>query len=231
MFNKSLSSAEIEEFDDFLMSDATPEECMDIVTLDGFLTAIVVGPKVVPPSEWLPLVWDETGKEEMIWESNAQAEKYIGLVMRQMNGIAGQFQHGPEEFEALTFAREVAGETIRIFDDWCYGFMLGVVLRSQDWEPIFSTDESGMAMSMITLYGTEDGWRELKGNPELAAEHDQHAELLEPSIRVIHEFWLKRRTVPTAMPAKSIKIGRNEPCPCGSGKKYKKCCGNVVTIH
>jgi len=21
------------------------------------------------------------------------------------------------------------------------------------------------------------------------------------------------------------KIGRNDPCPCGSGKKYKKCCG------
>lgn len=26
-------------------------------------------------------------------------------------------------------------------------------------------------------------------------------------------------------PAKSEKVGRNEPCPCGSGKKYKKCCG------
>ena len=25
--------------------------------------------------------------------------------------------------------------------------------------------------------------------------------------------------------AKSVKVGRNEPCPCGSGKKYKKCCG------
>jgi len=24
---------------------------------------------------------------------------------------------------------------------------------------------------------------------------------------------------------KSEKIGRNDPCPCGSGKKYKKCCG------
>ncbi len=24
---------------------------------------------------------------------------------------------------------------------------------------------------------------------------------------------------------KKIKIGRNDPCPCGSGKKYKKCCG------
>ena len=28
-----------------------------------------------------------------------------------------------------------------------------------------------------------------------------------------------------AIPAVSQKIGRNEPCPCGSGKKYKKCCG------
>ncbi|MBR3997929.1 MAG: SEC-C domain-containing protein [Clostridia bacterium] len=26
-------------------------------------------------------------------------------------------------------------------------------------------------------------------------------------------------------PAKKVKVGRNDPCPCGSGKKYKKCCG------
>ena len=26
-------------------------------------------------------------------------------------------------------------------------------------------------------------------------------------------------------PIKAEKIGRNDPCPCGSGKKYKKCCG------
>ena len=25
--------------------------------------------------------------------------------------------------------------------------------------------------------------------------------------------------------AKSAKVGRNDPCPCGSGKKYKQCCG------
>jgi len=26
-------------------------------------------------------------------------------------------------------------------------------------------------------------------------------------------------------PIKTEKVGRNDPCPCGSGKKYKKCCG------
>ncbi|MDE6000961.1 MAG: SEC-C domain-containing protein, partial [Clostridia bacterium] len=23
------------------------------------------------------------------------------------------------------------------------------------------------------------------------------------------------------------KVGRNDPCPCGSGKKYKNCCGKI----
>ena len=27
------------------------------------------------------------------------------------------------------------------------------------------------------------------------------------------------------LPSKAVKIGRNDPCPCGSGKKYKRCCG------
>ena len=27
------------------------------------------------------------------------------------------------------------------------------------------------------------------------------------------------------MPVRKVKVGRNDPCPCGSGKKYKKCCG------
>ncbi len=30
----------------------------------------------------------------------------------------------------------------------------------------------------------------------------------------------------TQQPVRRTKIGRNEPCPCGSGKKYKRCCGN-----
>jgi hypothetical protein len=34
------------------------------------------------------------------------------------------------------------------------------------------------------------------------------------------------RSVQAPVPrAKTLKVGRNDPCPCGSGKKYKKCCG------
>jgi preprotein translocase subunit SecA len=36
----------------------------------------------------------------------------------------------------------------------------------------------------------------------------------------IHTKWKKSKTI-----VNKNKIGRNEPCPCGSGKKYKQCCG------
>ena len=59
--NDPLSDQEIAELDEFLMSDATPEESMDIVTLDGFLTALVIGPGLVPPSVWLKTIWGGEG--------------------------------------------------------------------------------------------------------------------------------------------------------------------------
>jgi uncharacterized protein YecA (UPF0149 family) len=36
----------------------------------------------------------------------------------------------------------------------------------------------------------------------------------------ITKAYKKSKTV-----VKEVRIGRNDPCPCGSGKKYKKCCG------
>jgi uncharacterized protein YecA (UPF0149 family) len=53
-------------------------------------------------------------------------------------------------------------------------------------------------------------------------------------IQIIAAYWrdpgarLSRRE-----PIRSTKVGRNEPCPCGSCKKFKKCCGSVTptTIH
>jgi preprotein translocase subunit SecA len=37
-------------------------------------------------------------------------------------------------------------------------------------------------------------------------------------------------TRPQTMVRKTEKVGRNNPCPCGSGKKYKKCCGAPASV-
>ena len=46
------------------------------------------------------------------------------------------------------------------------------------------------------------------------------------AVRQMKKMMGKSLNIPTAQPKKKEKkIGRNEPCPCDSGKKYKKCCG------
>jgi uncharacterized protein YecA (UPF0149 family) len=40
-----------------------------------------------------------------------------------------------------------------------------------------------------------------------------------------------RITPPIPIVEHSPKVGRNDPCPCGSGKKYKKCCGDPTKDH
>lgn len=80
-----LSDEELDELEQFLISDTTPEECMDIAMLDGFLTALVIGPNTLLPSQWLPAVWGETDEEEMVWESGEQMQRILGLVMRMYN--------------------------------------------------------------------------------------------------------------------------------------------------
>ena len=82
----------------------------------------------------------------------------------------------------------------------------------------------------------ESGWyfsgakthQEGKGSWESAKKHDQEQRLLE-AICVQHEIdhlnvmTIHNRKIDTTM-VSDKKIGRNDPCFCGSGKKYKKCC-------
>ncbi|WP_420337192.1 SEC-C metal-binding domain-containing protein [Roseibium sp.] len=50
------------------------------------------------------------------------------------------------------------------------------------------------------------------------------ADVIPSQIEVLHHARLKLQTPDTHAGPKT-KVGRNDPCPCGSGKKYKRCCG------
>jgi yecA family protein len=51
--------------DAFLASDRAPPNRMQHSELDGFIAGIVVGPDMIPPSGWLPLVW-RNGEPSML---------------------------------------------------------------------------------------------------------------------------------------------------------------------
>jgi uncharacterized protein len=54
------------------------------------------------------------------------------------------------------------------------------------------------------------------------------------AVLAMHAYWLPLRNAlherEMAM-ALHPKVGRNDPCHCGSGKKFKKCCGSAAALH
>jgi SEC-C motif-containing protein len=56
----------------------------------------------------------------------------------------------------------------------------------------------------------------------------EHSHIEKAAFKRIDGAWIYTRTIrqgPAPLRAVPPKADRNDPCPCGSGKKYKKCCG------
>jgi uncharacterized protein len=236
-----LSQEELEELDDFLLDAEGIEESMDISTLDGYLAAILCGPKTVMPSEWLRWVWDmEKGEDVPEFKDEAEAQHILGLIMRHMNDIAQMLQEAPETYQPLLLANPNDGDPIPIIDEWCCGFMMGVELDAEGWLPVTAGKPDWM--STILLYGTEEGWDVLEQKDLSADEHKSLANGLAGTVQKIHAFWLGQRRTQLAdgvlsdavrrEPVRNPdKVGRNDPCPCGSGKKFKQCHGSPQRLH
>ena len=214
---------DLEALDQFLMSDASPEDCMQLSDLDGFLTGIAIGPELVMPSEWLPAIW---GGDEPAFESIEQAQTVIGTIMGRYNEILRALSNDPEAYAPL-FWEGPDGEVIAA--DWAEGFVDAIRLRPKAWRPLLEDREALVTlMPILALCGDAEG-----GSPlELDMEEDadllaQAPDLIPACVAGIDGFWKERRGRPMAGSgrAKSAKVGRNDPCPCGSGRKYKRCCG------
>jgi len=215
-----LSDAEIGELDAFLMSEATSDECMDLVTLDGFLTALVVGPRLVAPSLWLPVVWGATS--EPVFESKHQAERIISLLLRRMNMITSMFGENGG-FEPLIYEREVKGAPLWLADDWCFGFMRAMELDDGAWDPLFDDKTNRVLLVPILMLGTQEGLDQIDAAEDPASEYTAAVNMLHLSVESIYVYWrlpIEKRAATRA----SQKLARNDPCPCGSGRKFKKCC-------
>ncbi|GMQ92388.1 MAG: UPF0149 family protein YecA [Gammaproteobacteria bacterium] len=223
------SDEELERLDDFLLerideeadTEGKDEGVLVVSELDGFLTAIVSGPVMIPPSQWLPAVW---GDFEPVWESEKDFGDIFSLMTRHMNGIANHLMEQPQDFEPIYHARVVEGKTYTIVDEWCEGYMRGVALAADAWDT--GGQEMTILLAPILAFTSVSGWRAHDMSTETETDNIRNAII--PNVREIHAYWLARRqdNAPSHTPVRRTEpqVGRNDPCPCGSGKKYKKCC-------
>jgi len=240
-----LTEDDLDELDAFLMSDEMPEEGMDISTLDGFLAAIVLNPNMIMPSQWLPWVWDmENAEESPEFASIEEASRISGYIMRHYNMVLQSIDRG--WFEPLLFSlAQPDGSEFYDAEGWCAGFMLGVSMFPDIWQPVLENYPE--MIGPMVLLGTEDGWDILESGGDNKRATQEAYESIPTAVAGLHAYFKPQQdlvahariagarhsiSTGTVLPFQrgEEKVGRNDPCPCGSGKKFKKCCG-AVTLH
>ena len=157
-----------------------------------------------------------------MWESKKELEGIFTLMIRHMNDIAATLMEQPEYFEALFQERVVKGKTYTIVDEWCEGYLRGVALAAEQWDS--AGQDMAVLLAPIRAFTGATRWR---GHDLDRNETEKLQQAIEPSVREIHAYWLVRRSEnesPMQPVRRQLRVGRNDPCPCGSGKKYKKCC-------
>jgi len=183
-----LSQEELNELEGFLVSDKTSEECMSsLEMIDGYMTALVIGPELVPQPRWIQYMIDPDNKQEQLFESTEAEESITGLLFRHASAIAAQFETNPEEFLPLyeMFGYGEPEEREIAIEEWALGFILGMELSHEAWQPLFDEESSAMLAGPLFILGKVSDDYEAMSQEE----RDEITAMLEESIINIHAFW------------------------------------------
>ena len=194
-------------------------EAMLLSTLDGFLAAMLVCPETIPEQEWLPHVWGE----ENAFDDAERRQALTGLVCRHRDRLAADLKAGEPFLPIL----DIDGDEV-LWETWIEGFAAAFALRPDAWGTFLEADaevRDGLTTLMV-LMEVDAGESDLS-DEEIAGIEADACDLIGESIDFLHawnrgETWRYKTPVPYRAPP---RIGRNDPCPCGSGKKYKRCHG------
>ncbi len=232
MLTTPMTEQELDQLESLLSSDIFNDEAMTLDTLQGFLCAVASGPETIPPSVWLPEILGAP-----VAESSAQVQKTIALLMRFYDSIVSGLTDNTG-FDLILYGQENDPEQLD-YAAWCDGYIYGSQIGEVNWFEAageYAADLSEKMEGMFLLNGMlkEDALKHKE--PWLSAKEEQKAlaqaeESLPDTLGALFHFWLSLRTPQMPVRRESPKVGRNEACPCGSGKKFKECCGKEQLLH
>ena len=225
---------DLDRLHELLCAISDGRDAMTVAELDGYVAALIVCPDMVTPSEWLPGIWGE----EHAFADTAGAGAAIGAVMEHYNRIARELTEAPEDYAPVLEFDPDDGEIL--WEPWVDGFERAMRLRPDAWEEIALSGDKEATTSLGMIVTLNDF---SCGRLEFTEEAGNELHLMAPGlipefVRKLNE-WTKSRQMtehatvapPDAgfdsgdAPSFGRKAGPDEPCPCGSGRTYRRCCG------
>jgi uncharacterized protein len=182
----------------------------------------------------MPSIWGEVDNLMPPVKSVEQLNRILSLVMRHFNSIIASVEQEPREICPIWCSCEYRGKEYDDAEGWAYGFTQGMKLCWNDWKPLLDSPQGQAWYRPIGLLGEDDYSADQDQLTKTPIMRSKLALQIPQAVMAMYEHWLPyRRAVYERHVAKTLqtKVGRNEDCPCGSGKKYKKCCGAASVLH
>ena len=236
-----LTDAEFQELDELLTQTPEPFESLDAVMLDGYLCGVIVQPVLLEAEAWLPHVFDFEGQPlpddaDPAWRARTEA-----LILRRhaalTRAIAEDGWFDPLILELDDFEpprTDDPAASLKPVSQALFPWVAGFQHAMESFPDLLELPDPAIDVALARLYrhlpAQTDEEREVVAT--LDQEHplatlDEAIEDLIVIIADLEDLTRDRRYKVETIKRETPKVGRNDPCPCGSGKKYKNCHGQA----
>jgi uncharacterized protein len=203
----------------FLASPEAPASAMSAVELEGYLAGLVVAPELIPPSLWLSGIW---GGEGPVFDGEAQMRAVFDSVMGHYNAVARRIDTRGVRWKPVYFTRGGQADVAQC-RVWAGGFWKAMMIVRDEWLALLDDERTRILVEPFALFADPES-RE----PSTPADDEKrraYADLIPWLLPELRKLAQLNAGEGAGREPRAPKTGRNEPCPCGSGKKYKRCCG------
>lgn len=225
-----LTDADLDRLEELLDAEIFHGEAMRLDEIQAMLCAIISGPRPVSPAVWLT----EALGEGLAAGANSEVEETMELLMRFNNDIASALMAG-KTISPVLYPLDESCEEYE-YDAWADSYVFGAGLAG-DWYDLagkHAEDLSELLEPMFVLNGMlkEDAekngerWFTPAEEARLVADIQENLPVI---VQTLYNFWQNKRA--GTVQHFEVRPGRNDPCSCGSGKKYKQCCGSPEKLN
>jgi uncharacterized protein len=214
-----LTETELDRIEQFLDSPARTESALPLDMAQGLLAAVASGPSPVPQERWFSAIVGDAHA----FASAAEERDIVGLFARFAEEIARQLNEA-EGFDFILYGED---------DDlapWAEGYLQGVELSEPRWDELADAEDlDNILFPFLALTGDAkqlalDSGEEWMSDEDEARMLADIRENFASHLFDVRQYFFEKN-IPGTVRRESPKVGRNDPCPCGSGKKYKSCHG------
>lgn len=236
-----LTDAEFDELDALLADTPAPLQAMDLPMVDGYLCGVIVQPQTIAAEAWLPAIFDAQSRPlppeaDARWLSRARA-----LLLRRHEALARALEEDgafdpvlpaaadadPEDPALRDALRELPAHSRLVFP-WVLGFQSACAHFRGLVQMADPAIDAALARVFRHVPAATAQAREARQMLDQAAPLADDVAAIDDVVMAVAELWELTeafRLAVTTVRRSEPKVGRNEPCPCGSGRKYKHCHG------